>query len=49
VIDEGPEARRRRRFALPGVTFLTGLFAVAAIIIVVILIIYFVGGADVER
>jgi hypothetical protein len=49
VIDEGPEARRKRRLALPGLTFLTGLFAVAAIIIVVILVIYLLGGADVER
>jgi hypothetical protein len=49
VIDEGPEARRKRRLALPAVTFLTGLFVVAAIIIVVILVIYLVGGTDVDR
>jgi hypothetical protein len=49
VIDEGPEGRRRRRLALPALTWLTGLFAVAALIIIGILIIYLVGGADVER
>ncbi|HEV3407788.1 MAG TPA: hypothetical protein VG079_03780 [Gaiellaceae bacterium] len=49
MIDEGPEGRRKRRLALPPLTFLTGLFAVAAIIIVVILLIYLLGGTDVRR
>ena len=49
MIDEGPEARRKRRLALPAVGFLTGLFVVAAIIIVVILLIYLLGGTDVRR
>jgi hypothetical protein len=49
MIDEGPEARRKRRLALPPLTWLTGFFAIVALLIVVVLVIYLVGGSDVER
>ena len=49
MIDEGPEARRKRRLALPALTWLSALFGIVALIVVVLLIVYLVGGSDITR
>ncbi len=44
MIDETPEARRKRRLALPAIGFLGGLILFVTIVAVIILIIWLVGG-----
>ena len=46
MVEQGPEARRRRRLALPAVGFVGGILILAAIIATIILVVYLVGGGE---
>ena len=46
MVEQDPEARRRRRLALPAVGFVGGILVLAVIIATVILVVYLVGGGE---
>ena len=49
MIGEGPEGRRKRRLALPALTWLSVLFGIVTLVVVVLLVVYVVGGSDITR
>ena len=49
MIDDSPEGRRKRRFALPALTWVSALLAVLTILTIVVLAVYLLGGSDIRR